>query len=102
MLRHVQGIRKIKKYLYVDGFGRRGMSIIISFLYLFLRTFVNIKALSADLAGNYTSNGFLRVSCNGGLNQMRAAVCTSYSSTSLFLLYDKLKCLITRFGISDL
>ncbi|PKI36796.1 hypothetical protein CRG98_042745, partial [Punica granatum] len=24
-------------------------------------------------ARNYTSNGFLKVSCNGGLNQMRAA-----------------------------
>ncbi|EPS70784.1 hypothetical protein M569_03978, partial [Genlisea aurea] len=27
---------------------------------------------SFHFSGNYTSNGFLRVSCNGGLNQMRS------------------------------
>ncbi|KAG8486676.1 hypothetical protein CXB51_019982 [Gossypium anomalum] len=33
------------------------------------------KDLVEELRGNYRSNGFLKVSCNEGLNQMRAAIC---------------------------
>ncbi|CAI9259340.1 unnamed protein product [Lactuca saligna] len=35
--------------------------------------------------GNYISNRFLKVSCNGGLNQMRVAVCVSSFPLSLIL-----------------
>ncbi|KAL2546723.1 O-fucosyltransferase family protein [Forsythia ovata] len=35
---------------------------------------------------NYTSNGFLKVSCNGGLNQMRSAICDMVTITRLLNL----------------
>jgi rhamnogalacturonan I rhamnosyltransferase len=41
-----------------------------------------VFTLNLLVAGNYTSNGFLIVTCNGGLNQMRAAVCVLVFSLS--------------------
>ena len=40
------------------------------------------------------SNGYLRVRCNGGLNQQRSAVCTSVSLNCSRLL-DSLKLLLS-------
>lgn len=43
------------------------------------------KYKSFCCAGDYISNGFLKVSCNGGLNQMRAAVSGSFAFMSNFM-----------------
>ncbi|KAL8052478.1 hypothetical protein ABFX02_05G007100 [Erythranthe guttata] len=37
-------------------------------------------------ARNYTSNGFLEISCNGGLNQMRSVICDMVTITRLLNL----------------
>ncbi|KAG8477755.1 hypothetical protein CXB51_027561 [Gossypium anomalum] len=72
---HLLGFRVYMVFPFSSVIGRRnGFSETIGFQ---KEKIINI--------GNYRSNGFLKVSCNGGLNQMRAAVCV-FPLAHLFLV----------------